>query len=228
MPSSRRLQGLVTAARLQPVKQVSSSRSAWLRVLVFALGVALAVGASHGAGTAVLPKKVPPAEWVTLNACKFMTEELSDGDSFHVKYGQREFIFRLYFVDAPETDEKLKERIREQCEYFGVTRAEVLKAGKAAKKFTAERLKKDFTVTTRWQNALGRSRLSRYYAQIDVSGKDLAEMLVSSGLARVKGAVAILPEGGRAKDHKEMLQRLEDEAKAKRIGLWAHSKSADP
>ena len=154
-----------------------------------------------------------------------MSEELSDGDSFHVKYGQREFIFRLYFVDAPETDESLKDRIREQCEYFGVTPAELRKAGEAAKKFTAEWLKPPFTVTTRWQTAMGRSRLPRYYALIETGGQDLAEMLLRRGLARAKGAVAILPDGIKAKDHMEKLRKVEAAAKAKRVGIWATSKN---
>ncbi len=154
-----------------------------------------------------------------------MTEEASDGDSFHIKYGQREFIFRLYFADAPETDESLKDRIKEQCQYFGVTEDENRKAGEAAKKFTAEWLKRPFTVTTRWQNAMGRSRLPRYYAQIEIGGQDLTEMLVSRGLARAKGTVAILPDGTKAKDHMEKLRQLESEARAKRVGIWATSKN---
>lgn len=167
------------------------------------------------------------AKWVTLTGCRYMSAEASDGDSFHVKYGQREFIFRLYFVDAPETDASLKDRIREQCEYFGVTPEEILKAGEAAKKFTSEWLKQPFTVTTRWQNAMGRSRLPRYYAQIEIAKQDLAEMLVSRGWARAKGTLAILPDGTKAKDHMEKLQKLESEAKAKRLGIWATSKLAD-
>jgi hypothetical protein len=128
-------------------------------------------------------KKRGPAEWVTLKGCQFMSSEESDGDSFHVKYGLREFIFRLYFVDAPETDEKLTDRVKEQCEYFGVTIEEHRKAAAAAKKFTAEWLKTPMVITTRWQNAMGRSRLPRYYALIETSGNDLAEMLVRRGLA---------------------------------------------
>src|ERR1051325_614603 len=95
--------------------------------------LALLVGAgtdAFGAGTN------KTTQWVTLNGCRFMSEENSDGDSFHVKYGQREFIFRLYFADAPETDANLKDRIREQSEYFGVTPKEILEAGELAKKFT--------------------------------------------------------------------------------------------
>lgn len=171
-------------------------------------------------------KKRTPAEWVTLKGCHFMSSEESDGDSFHVKYGLREFIFRLYFVDSPETDEKLTDRVKEQCDYFGVTGEEHRKAAAAAKRFTAEWLKTPMVITTRWQNAMGRSRLPRYYALIETSGHDLAEMLVRRGLARAKGTVAILPGGTRAKDHMEKLKQIEAEARTKRVGIWATSTQA--
>ena len=128
-----------------------------VRCAAWLLAVSLAVLSAEGAESS----KRAPAQWVPLKGCRFMGEEASDGDSFHVKFGQREFIFRLYFVDAPETDEKLKDRVKEQCEYFGVTIEEHRKAATAAKKFTTEWLKNPFVVTTRWQNALGRSRLPR-------------------------------------------------------------------
>ena len=140
--------------------------------------------------------------------------------------GQRQFIFRLYFVDAPESDTSVKDRVREQAEYFGVSEEEILKAGQQAKKVSAEWLKQPFTVTTRWQNASGRSRLPRYYAQITVSGRDLGELLVSYGWGRAKGTPAILPDGKPAKEHTAKLQKLESEAKAKRLGLWAKSTKA--
>ena len=73
---------------------------------------------------------------------------------------------------------------------------------------------------------MGRSRLPRYYAFIEANGQDLAELLVSRGLARAKGAVAILPDGTPAKDHREKLRKVEAEAKTKGLGIWAHSKSA--
>ena len=166
--------------------------------------------------------------WVTLTGCKFLAEAGNDGDSFHVKYGQREFIFRLYFIDAPETDTKLKDRVKEQCEYFGVTQEQLLKVSQEAKKFTTEWLKQPFIIKTRWQNAQGRSRLPRHYAFIEVGGSDLAARLVSYGLARAKGTVAIPPSGGKAKDHMEKLKQLEAEAKSKHLGIWAHSsKSAE-
>lgn len=163
-----------------------------------------------------------PLKWLTLPGCQLLAAEHRDGDSFHVMTGdQRQFIFRLYFTDAPETDSSVKERVTEQAAHFGVTEAEIIKGGEAAKKFAAAWLARGCTVTTRWQNAQGRSRLPRYYAQIDVGGKDLGELLVSYGWARAKGTVAILPDGRPAKEHMAKLQKLEAEAKAKQLGMWA-------
>ena len=166
--------------------------------------------------------KKPPLKWFQLPGCQLLPAEHRDGDSFHMMTGdRRQFIFRLYFTDAPETDLSVKERVTEQAAYFGVTEAEIIKGGEAAKKFAVAWLARGCNVTTRWQNAQGRSRLPRYYAQIDVGGRDLGELLVSSGWARAKGTVAILPDGRPAKEHMAKLQKLEAEAKAKRLGLWA-------
>jgi len=114
-----------------------------LRLAAWWLVVGLLGSSSPGAE----PTKRSPAEWVPLKGCRFLSEEASDGDSFHVKFGQREFIFRLYFVDAPEPDEKLKDRVKEQCGYFSETIEEHRKAAAAAKKFTTEWLKTPFLVT---------------------------------------------------------------------------------
>ena len=62
---------------------------------------------------------------------------------------------------------------------------------------------------------------------VEVEGRDLAEILVSRGMARAKGVVAIPPSGGRARDQMEKLRKLEAEAKAKRVGVWASSKTAN-
>jgi endonuclease YncB( thermonuclease family) len=187
----------------------------------------LLVGLLHGDRTAVAAdaRRSTP-QWIMLS-CRLMPGETRDGDSFHVMTSDnRQFIFRLYFVDAPETDTSIKDRVLEQAEHFGVSEEEILKAGQTAKKVTAEWLKYPFVVTTRWQNAGGRSRLPRYFGQINVAGRDLGALLVSNGWARAKGTVAALPGITRAKDHAEKLQKLEADAKEKRRGLWAHSKNA--
>src|SRR5947207_15657075 len=43
------------------------------------------------------------APWVTLQGGHYLIKRPNDGDSFHVSVEGHEYIFRLYFVDAPET-----------------------------------------------------------------------------------------------------------------------------
>ena len=141
---------------------------------------ALLLGGAFVSGAA--ETKRAPLKWFTLNGCQFMQEEYRDGDSFHVMTpDQRQFVFRLYFVDAPETDSSIKNRVSEQAQHFGVSEEEIIKSGATAKKFAAEWLKRGCNVTTRWQNAQGRGRLPRYYAQIDVGGRDLGELWMGAG-----------------------------------------------
>jgi hypothetical protein len=44
-------------------------------------------------------------EWQTLRNCRLIENESNDGDSFHVETNGKEYILRLYFVDAPEAEE---------------------------------------------------------------------------------------------------------------------------
>jgi endonuclease YncB( thermonuclease family) len=185
--------------------------------------VAWLYGIAWGVTTVAADSKRSPAQWVTLN-CRFMPEQTRDGDSFHVMTSDnRQFIFRLYFVDAPETDLSFKDRVKEQADYFNVSEDAVLRAGESARKFTAEWLKRPFAVTTRWQSASGRSRLPRYFAQINISGHDLGQLMVSNGWARAKGTPAIIPGVKRAADHMAKLQKIEADAKARGRGIWAQS-----
>lgn len=178
------------------------------------------------AATGESAKKPPPAKWETLRNVRFDPADYHDGDSFHVRHQGRELIFRLYFVDAPEVNDGFPDRNREQARHFGVSLVENRQGGEAAKSLTAELLGKPFIVTTRWQNGMGRSRLPRYYAMVTVGREDLGEILVKRGLARAKGARANLPDGERAKARVERLKKLEADAKAKRVGLWAQSQEA--
>src|SRR5256885_118162 len=121
-------------------------------------------------------------EWVKLTDCAYVAADYNDGDSFRVKAGTNEFVVRLYFVDAPETNLRYPERTREQSEYFGVTLDEAMKAGAEADKAVRETLREPFGVWTRWASAAGRSKDHRYYGMVEVNGKDLGELLVSRGL----------------------------------------------
>ncbi|OIP58961.1 MAG: hypothetical protein COY75_01585 [Nitrospirae bacterium CG_4_10_14_0_8_um_filter_41_23] len=94
-------------------------------------------------------------EWVKLTDCQYVAQKYNDGDSFGVKCGTDEYIFRLYFVDAPETNLRYAERTREQSEHFGVTLDETMKAGVKAKEAVRDILQKPFVVWTRWATAQG-------------------------------------------------------------------------
>ena len=41
--------------------------------------------------------------WDALENGRYLVKRYNDGDSFHISVSGTEYIFRLYFVDAPET-----------------------------------------------------------------------------------------------------------------------------
>lgn len=163
----------------------------------------------------------PQGKWEVFEGCTLSTNSFSDGDSFQVLHKGRTYIFRLYFVDAPEADASLRERITDQAAYFGVAKAEIPRGGRLAAQFTHEKLKgREFTVVTRWQNALGRSTLARFYCMVLVKGENLAEALVASGLARIYGLRANWPDGLRSTTFVNKLKNLELTAREQHRGLW--------
>lgn len=167
-------------------------------------------------------EREPATPYERLERVRFLNNASDDGDSFHVSAKNREFIFRLYFVDTPETDERFPERVKEQADYFGISPADAVKLGKIAAEFTRGKLAgKPFTVYTRWRHAKGSSRLPRYYAFIVVEDKTLQELLVANGLARIYGVPVDTPAGRRASAFKAHLQALEAKAKSDRLGGWA-------
>ncbi len=78
-------------------------------------------------------------DWVVLENCRLITNPANDGDSFHVSAGEKEYLFRLYLVDAPETDEMTPRRLIEQAKYFSITVPQAIEVGRAAKDFTQVR-----------------------------------------------------------------------------------------
>jgi endonuclease YncB( thermonuclease family) len=158
--------------------------------------------------------------WVTLKDCRLLPNPANDADSFHVRAAGREYIFRLYFVDAPETDASLPERVAEQAKYFGVTLPQTLQIGLEGECFTRQKLAQPFTVRTCKQDARGRSRLPRYFAFVQADTADLAEQLVANGLARVYGAASDAPGMNTPEVEWRKLEQLERTAKDEKIGGW--------
>jgi len=163
------------------------------------------------------------AEWLTLQDCHYIANPANDGDSFHVRSANKEYIFRLYFVDAPETDLSIRGRIKAQAKYFHATGPQALQIGIEAERFTRQKLVPPFIVRTCLQDARGRSQLQRYYAFVQVGNTDLGESLVANGLARVFGTASEAPGKSRPEIEWHKLERLERQAREERIGGWGVS-----
>ena len=154
------------------------------RFSLFVIALCLTAFTSLAQEPAITPKH--SRHFTRYEGCEFVPTKYADGDSFKVRIGADAFVLRLYYVDAPESDERFPDRNAEQAKYFGITPAESVEAGKAAKEFLSDLLAgKKFTVFTRWATALGSSKLPRYYAIIEVDGRGLADLFVKNGLARV-------------------------------------------
>jgi endonuclease YncB( thermonuclease family)/predicted flap endonuclease-1-like 5' DNA nuclease len=129
-------------------------------------------------------------------------------------------LFRLYFVDTPETDPSLSDRIDEQAKYFGISTEQTIEVGKIAEAFTREKLTPEFTVRTCFQDALGRSKMERFYAIVQTTKGDLAEQLIENGLARIHGASANPVGLPSANVEWQKLEQLERNAKLEKVGGW--------
>ena len=158
--------------------------------------------------------------WIVLKDCRLIPNPANDGDSFHVSAGDKEYLFRLYLVDAPETDEMIPRRLIDQAKYFSITVPQAIEAGRVAKDFTQKKLSQPFTVFTHMSDAMGQSRLERFYAFVETKEGDLAEQLVRNGLARSYGFKAAPPGLTSSRIEIEKLQQFEDEAKQEKIGAW--------
>jgi DNA uptake protein ComE-like DNA-binding protein len=160
-------------------------------------------------------------DWIVLENCRLIPNPANDGDSFHVSAGEKEYLFRLYFVDAPETDEMTPRRLVEQAKYFGITVPQAIEVGRAAKEFTREKLSEPFTVFTHLSDAMGQSRLERFYAYVETKEGDLGEQLVRNGLARIYGFKAAPPGFRNLRVEMEKLQQLENQGRLEKNGAWA-------
>jgi endonuclease YncB( thermonuclease family) len=198
--------------------------------LTFHFSICSRVGASALINVAVLWTASPNGyardgskEWIVLKDCRLIPNPANDGDSFHVSVGRNEYLFRLYFVDAPETDEMTPRRLVEQAKYFAISVPQAIEVGRAAKEFTRQKLSESFTVFTHMSDAMGQSRLERFYAFVQTSQGDLGEQLMRSGLARNYGFKAVPPGLGSSRIELRKLQQFENEARQEKIGAWGIS-----
>ncbi len=161
--------------------------------------------------------------WEILTGCRLVNTSLNDGDSFSVKHGDEQYIFRLYFVDTPETSESSIDRVREQARYFSISEQAVTNAGKLAAKFTKQFLRSEFTVITKWEDARGDSRHKRYFALIQKEDKFLSTELMRTGMARLYGKPTEdrWPGGVTSRTFLGRLKNNERTAQREEHGIWA-------
>ena len=156
--------------------------------------------------------------WDMLTDCKLLRKGANDGDSFHVMVKGKEYIFRLFYVDAAETSLAFPDRVEDQAKYFDLDERDTLRLGEEAKKFSDRVLSKgSFTIVTKWEDARGNSRLPRQYAFVVTDQGDLDELLMAEGLVRLYGMRINGPFG--SKKYGE-LKDLERDAKREKAGAW--------
>lgn len=170
------------------------------------------------------------AELQKISGCSLVPTEWSDGDSFLVKFPDgTEKTVRLYGADCIEIhvtgNASNAQRLRDQRRYFGIDDILVAKSfGEAAKQETARLLSRAFTLYTIFADARGDSRYPRVYGFIQTSeGKDLAEWLVSQGLARAFGVMREEPGGNSGNEWREQLIDLELLAARAGKGAWSRT-----
>jgi endonuclease YncB( thermonuclease family) len=163
--------------------------------------------------------------------CVLVGENGNDGDSFRVRLPDgRSEVFRLYFVDTPESrfrryagGDTNHARIREQAaDMGGITPEQAVEIGSQGKKLTLSLLGSGtFTLFTCWDSPY---QDQRYHAFVEVSAgggtRWLHEILVERGLARIKTKPADLPDGTAASAHRDHLRAVEREAKRRKAGAW--------
>ena len=169
-------------------------------------------------------------KWTIYEDCEFNKDHYADGDSFSIEVqlsSKRDYIFRLYFVDTPESDNRIPERIADQADYFNISSYQSLNLGEDAAAFAERWLKNsDLRIYTQRKDAMGASSKKRYYAMVqDKKTEEFLSMaLVRYGLARIYGMDVKLEDGTSATSYNRKLAAAEKLAKTEKLGGWGLEK----
>jgi len=166
------------------------------------------------------------SNWETLEDLTLVPGPHNDGDSLTVEIEGKPVVFRLYWVDTVETNNRSTARRAEQAERMGIAPGdEALTIAYAAKQYTADRLAQPFTIQTKWERVdpSGDNPSIRAFVQTDRG--DLAELLVAEGLALVKegSARSEHPDGRDIATQANAFEQLRHQAREQRKGFWALS-----
>ena len=181
------------------------------------------------------PMPVMASTLTEIRGCTLVATNWADGDSFRIRTPTgEEHTARLYGADCLEwhvTDDSDARRLRAQRRYFGITKvggspAASIKLGKhygelAAKEIT-NALAKPFVIYSSFADARGDGKYQRIYAFVTTAdGKDLAEHLVSLGLARAFGVSRKTYDGRSREEYRAHLADVELLAARKSLGVWS-------
>ena len=137
------------------------------------------------------------SDWTVLENCHLAESQSNDADSFLVECddgfrGKTINRFRLYFVDAAETDRNSdfkRKRLEEQAAYWGSDDPNfALQMGLRASQTVSRMLRRGFTLYTQGEYAptMGAPRI---YALIRVNGRWLDEILVDEEAGELMGTI---------------------------------------
>ena len=222
-------------ADTRAMPRFSKPQKTW-QLIVLVIAVIATVVARMQTGAPRKPSAPPPRDpssapagnrhvssgaWETFENCTLAEDRGNDGDSFILRHGGESHTVRLYFADCPEKylSSLNADRVAQQAAHFGgISNEAAVATGQEAREFSLALLQKEpITMQTRWEEVYDSGR---YYAFVSVGGKDLAELLVSNGLARVHTKGSSRPGGAPERVQKEALLKREQSARARRAGAW--------
>lgn len=205
----------------------SAARALALWSIIAILTGVVPAGWPEPAGRAAAAGFELTAEPQVFEGCRLIDAPWADGDSFPVRLPDgREVTLRLYEADCPEDKvggDSDARRVREQRQHFGLeTNQQVLDFGMLATDRARELLRQPFTVRTHFADGRGDPRYPRVYAWVELAdGRDLAEVLVSEGLARAHGVYRGRPDGMHQEEARTRMAALELAAAVRGRGAWA-------
>jgi endonuclease YncB( thermonuclease family) len=169
-------------------------------------------------------QEVENPNYEVLLGCELVESRANDGNTFRIRHRDNEYVFRLYFVDAPETTNNNPDRIRSQTQYFNyITEEQLTHTGIEAREFALKILRaRPFTVFTQWEKLL---QSHRYHGMIQVTLNDgerrfLSELLANRGYAITETVGRKLPNGVDEKVYRKHLRDLELVARKASVGAW--------
>lgn len=172
----------------------------------------------------LLPTHAEPkaaGQWETLEGCHLVMSPLNEGDRFTVRHADREYIFRIYWVDAPEKSGSHMDLVREQARYFSIPPDRITETGALATRTARNFLRGSFKVHTKWEDARWNHNKS-FFAIMEKDGDYLSQELMAAGLARIYGVPTgeKWPGGTEPRNYLARLKNNERQAQRKRAGIW--------